>query len=149
MSLTSPASRTFRGEDTDRSSIFRLLFEWAAGMKTSLHKHRGWELVLVRSGEINAIVDGIRSTTRAGEFVELPTGSVHAIWSSMPTKFDVLGRTGLGLTMVVPEGDGGFREVPIYLKEGPWAQRPPKGRHYTASDEADELKQASLTLVPS
>ena len=117
-------------------------------MKTSLHKHEGWELVLVRSGELNAIVDGVRTAARAGEFVELPTGSVHAIWSSTPTEFDVLGRTGLGLAMLVPDGDGGLRDVPIYLKEGPWAQRPPKGRRYTSSDEADEAKQASLTLVP-
>ena len=149
MSTVPGASSTFRGEDTDSTSVFRLHFEWAAGMKTSLHKHRGWELVLVRSGELNADVDGTRSTTRAGEFVELPTGSVHAIWSSTPTEFDVLGRTGLGLTMVVPGVDGGLRDVPIYLKEGPWAQRPPKGRHYTADDEADELKQASMTLVPN
>ena len=51
--------------------------------------------------------------------------------------------------MVVPGVDGGLREVPIYLKEGPWAQRPPKGRQYTAEGEADELKRASMTLVPS
>jgi hypothetical protein len=50
--------------------------------------------------------------------------------------------------MVVP-ADGGLRDMPIYLKEGPWAQRPPKGRQYTADDEADELKRASMTLVPS
>jgi hypothetical protein len=118
-------------------------------MKTSLHKHRGWELVLVHSGKLNAVVDGTRSTTRASEFVELPTGSVHAIWSSMPTKFDVLGRTGLGLTMVVPGLDGGLRDVPIYLKEGPWAQRAPNGRQYTAEGEADDLKRASMTLFPS
>ena len=79
MSTVPGASSTFRGEDTDSTSVFRLHFEWAAGMKTSLHKHRGWELVLVRSGELNADVDGTRSTMRAGEFVELPTGSVHAI----------------------------------------------------------------------
>jgi hypothetical protein len=51
--------------------------------------------------------------------------------------------------LVVPGVDGGLRDVPIYLKEGPWAQRPPKGRQYTADDEADELKRASMTLVPS
>jgi len=39
-------------------------------------------------------------------------------------------------------------EVQIYLKEGPWAQRPPKGARYTTSDEADELKGASMTQLP-
>jgi hypothetical protein len=148
MAITPPASRTFRGNDTDRSSIFRLHFEWEAGMATSLHKHQGWELVLIRSGELNAIVDGIRSAKRAGEFIELPTGSVHAIWSTAPTEFDVLGRACLGLTFVIPTADGGLSDVPICLDEGPWAQRPPKGQRYTTAEEADELKRASLTLVP-
>ncbi|HEY8864073.1 MAG TPA: hypothetical protein VIO37_07870 [Candidatus Dormibacteraeota bacterium] len=77
-------------------------------MSTSFHKHRGWELVLIRSGELSAIVDGVRSIKREGEFIELP----------------------------------------IYMKEGPWAQRPPKGGRYTTAEKADELKRASMTLVP-
>jgi hypothetical protein len=77
VATASPASRTFRGEDTDRSSVFRLHFE------------------------------------------------------------------------VVPADGGGVRDVPIYMNEGPWAQRPPKGRRHTTADKSDELKRASMTLVPS
>lgn len=148
MGATLPAAATLRGDDAGRSSVFRLHFEWAAGMSTSLHKHGGWELVLVRSGELNSMVNGIRNATGANEFIELPVGSIHAIWSLAPTEFDVLGRTGLGLTMVIPT-DGGVREVPVYLREGPWAQRPPTGKPYTAPDEVDELRRASMTLIHS
>lgn len=129
--------------------MFELHFEWAAGMSTSLHKHRGRELVLVRSGELNAIVDGVRQAARAREFVDLPAGSVHAIWSSTPTEFDVLGQSGLGLTMVIPDGDGGTREVLVYLREGPWAETPPAGEQYTPEDQLDAFRQASITLIPA
>jgi hypothetical protein len=147
MAAALPASSTLRGEDIGLSSVFSLHFEWAGGDSTSLHKHRGWELVLVRSGELNGIVDGLRKTARAQEFMDLPAGSIHAIWSSTPTEFDVLGQRGLGLTMVIPTEAGGSREVPIYLREGPWAQRPPKRKHYTPEDDVDALRRASITLI--
>ena len=147
MAATPAASSTLRGEDTGLSSVFSLHFEWAGGDSTSLHKHRGWELVLVRSGELNGIVDGRRKTTRAQEFMDLPAGSIHAIWSSTPTEFDVLGQCGLGLTMIIPTEDSGIREVPIYLREGPWVQRPPKGKQYTSEDDVDALRRASITLI--
>jgi hypothetical protein len=104
---------------------------------------------LVRSGELNGIVDGLRKTARAQEFMDLPAGSIHAIWSSTPTEFDVMGQRGLGLTMVIPTKDGSIREVPIYLREGPWAQRPPKGEPYTPEGHVDALRRDSITLLRS
>jgi len=124
-----------------------LHFEWSAGNSTSLHKHRGWELVLVRDGQLEGIVDGARKTVRAQEFMELPTGSTHAIWSTVPAEFDVLGQRGLGLTMVVPDEEHGMRDVRVYLREGPWAERPPRGQKYTAEAALDALRQASITLI--
>ncbi len=79
--------------------------------------------------------------------MELPTGSIHAIWSTTSTEFDVLGQRGLGLTMVVPDEEHGIREVPVYLWEGPWAERPPRGQKYTAEAALDGLRRASITLI--
>jgi hypothetical protein len=137
-----------RGEDTGLSSIFTLHFDWMGRNSTSLHKHHGWELVLVRTGKLHGMVDGVRKTARAHEFMDLPAGSVHAIWSSTAVEFDVLGQRGLGLTMVVP-GEDGRRDVPIYLREGPWAEPPPTGEKHTPEDEVDALRRASVTLIPS
>jgi hypothetical protein len=81
--------------------------------------------------------------------MDLPEGSIHAIWSLSTTEFDVLGQRGLGLTMVVPKEDGGIREVPVYLREGPWAQPLPKGKQYTTDDQVDALRRASITLIRS
>jgi len=64
-------------------------------MRTSLHKHKGFELVLVREGRLHAIVDGTRFSAGQDEFIELPTGSVHAIWSEAEVTFDVLARADL------------------------------------------------------
>ncbi len=103
----------------------------------------------MRDGQLNGIVDGVRQTVRAQEFMELPTGSIHAIWSTVPTEFDVLGQRGLGLTMVVPNEEHEMREVPVFLREGPWAERPPRGQKYTGEAALDALRQASITLIRS
>jgi hypothetical protein len=117
-------------------------------MRTSLHKHKGFELVLVRSGSLHAIVDGIRLSAGQGEFIELPAGSVHAIWSEAEVTFDVLGESGLGLSMVVPDGRGGVRDVAIYGPDGPWRQKPPEGTSFTTEAEMDELRTLSQTFIP-
>jgi hypothetical protein len=85
-----------------------------------------------------------RGTRR--EFIELPTGSANAIWSEAEVTFDVLGQSGLGLTMVVPDGRGGVRDVPVYGPDGPWRQKPPEGASFTSDAELDELRTASQTL---
>ena len=51
---------SLRGLDQGDYEIFALHFTWAGGMRTSLHKHNGFELVLVREGRLRAIVDGTR-----------------------------------------------------------------------------------------
>jgi quercetin dioxygenase-like cupin family protein len=89
-----PAS-SLRGLDQGDYEIFALQFTWAAGTRTSLHKHKGFELVLVREGRLHAIVDGTRLSAGQGEFIELPAGSAHAIWSEAEVTFDVLGRADL------------------------------------------------------
>ena len=61
--------------------------------------------------------------------------------------FDVLGQSGLGLTMVVPDGQGEVRDVPIYGPDGPWRQKPPEGRSFTTDAELDELRTLSQTLI--
>jgi hypothetical protein len=107
---------------------------------------QGFELVLVRDGRLHAIVDGTRLRAGQGEFIELPTGSAHAIWSAAEVTFDVLGQSGLGLTMVVPDGRGGVRDVPVYGPDGPWRQKPPEGASFTSDAQLDELRTASQTL---
>ncbi len=116
-------------------------------MRTSLHKHKGFELVLVRDGRLHAIVDGTRLSAGQGEFIELPAGSAHAIWSENAVTFDVVGQSRLGLTMLVPEGDGRVREVPIYGPDGPWRQKPPEGASFTTEAELDELRTLSQRLI--
>jgi hypothetical protein len=142
-----PAASSLRGLDQGDYETFALHFIWAAGMRTSLHKHRGFELVLVRAGRLHAIVDGTRLTAGQGEFIELPAGSVHAIWSEAEVKFGVLGQRGLGLTMVVPDGRGGVKDVPVYGPDGPWRQKPPEGASFTTEAELDELRTLSQTLI--
>ena len=131
----------------DEETVFRIHFDWNEPQSTSLHKHAGWELVLVLRGEVESICDGRRGLTRAGEFLELPEGSAHAIWTSTESSFDVIGRQGLGLTMVVPGEDasGGVIEVPIYGPDGPWRQEPPAGGAYTSADDLDRLRTLSQT----
>src|SRR5260370_22207546 len=141
-----PAS-SLRGPDQGDYEIFALHFTWAASMRTSLHKHKGFELVLVRDGRLHAIVDGTRLSAGQGEFIELPAGSAHAIWSENAVAFDVVGQSRLGLTMLVPEGDGRVREVPIYGPDGPWRQKPPEGASFTTEAELDELRTLSQTLI--
>jgi hypothetical protein len=104
-------------------------------------------MVLIRSGELHAVVDGIHKVGREPEFIELPAGSVHAIWCSAAVEFEVMGQRGLGLTMIVPSDDGGVREIPIYLREGPWSQRPPRGQKYSEPNVVDELRRASSRLI--
>ena len=53
------AASSLRGLDQGDYQIFALHFTWAAGMRTSLHKHKGFDLVLVRDGRL-------RSSTAAG-----------------------------------------------------------------------------------
>ena len=141
------AASSLRGLDQGDYEIFALHFTWAAGMRTSLHKHKGFELVLVRDGRLQAIVDGTRLSAGQGESIELPTGSVHAIWSEAEVTFDVLGQSGLGLFMVVPDGRGGVRDAPIYGPDGPWRQRPPEGVSFTTEAELDELRTLSQRLI--
>jgi len=126
--------------------MFALHFTWSAGIRTSLHKHRGFELVLVRNGRVNPILNGTRLSAGPAEFIELPAGSAHAIWSEIETTFDVLGERGLGLTMIVPDGLGQVREVPIYSLDGPWRQDPPAGSPLTSEAELAELRNLSRTL---
>jgi hypothetical protein len=116
-------------------------------MRTSLHKHKGFELVLVREGRLHAVVDGTRLSAGQGEFIQLPAGSAHAIWSEAEVTFDVLGHSELGLTMVVPDGRGGVRDVSIYGPDGPWRQKPPEGKSFTTDAELDELRTLSQTLI--
>ncbi len=140
------AAASLRGLDQGDYEIFAIHFTWAAGMRTSLHKHRGFELVLIRDGRLNAVVDGTKLSARAAEFIELPAGSAHAIWSEVEVSFDVLGQSGLGLTMLVADGVGGVKEVPVYGTEGPWRQHPPPGSQFTSETEMDELRRISQTL---
>src|SRR5260370_11120162 len=100
------AESSFGGFTQGDHEFFALHFTWSAGMRTSLHKHTGFELVLVRSGRVNAIVDGTRLNAGPDEFIELPAGSAHAISSEVETTFDVLGQQGLALTMLVPARQG-------------------------------------------
>jgi hypothetical protein len=140
------AATSLRRLDQGDYEVFALHFDLAAGLRTSLHKHSGFELVLVRSGRLHAIVDGSRSSAGPAEFIELPAGWPHAIWSEVEASFDVVGQSGLGLTMIVPDGGGGIKEVPVYGTEGPWRQDPPPGLHYTTEAEMDELRRLSQTL---
>jgi Cupin domain len=111
-----------------------------------VHSHAGWEIVLVVSGELRYVLDGERAAAMSGRFLELPAGSVHAIWAPGEVVFDVIGQQGLGLTIVVPDGGGGMRRVPVYLPDGPWAQELPAGATYTPVDELERLRRASLAL---
>jgi hypothetical protein len=49
--------------------------------------------------------------------------------------------------MVVPDGRGGVRDVPIYGPDGPWRQKPPEGKSFTTDAELDELRTLSQTLI--
>jgi hypothetical protein len=140
------AESSLRGLDQGDHEIFALHFTWSAGMRTSLHKHRGFELVLVRSGRVHAIVDGTRLNAGPAEFIDLPADSAHAIWSKVESTFDVLGQRGLGLTMLVPDGQGQVKEVPIYGSEGPWRQNAPPGSALTTEAELERLRGLSQTL---
>jgi hypothetical protein len=140
------AASSLRGLDPGDHEIFALHFTWSAGMRTSLHKHSGFELVLVRSGRVHAIVDGTRLSAGPTEFIELPAGSAHAIWSEVEATFDVLGQRGLGLTMLVPDGSGQVKDVTVYGSEGPWRQDPPAGMAFTTQAEMEQLRSFSHTL---
>jgi len=144
-----PVASNLRGLDQGEYEMFALHFTWAAGTRTSMHKHMWFELVLGRDVRLHGIVYGSRSSAEPGEFIELPAGSAHAIWSQEDVIFDVFGQSGLGLTVLVPEGDGKLREVPVYGTEGPWRQEPPPGMHYTTEAEMDELRRLSQTLFQS
>jgi hypothetical protein len=48
--------------------------------------------------------------------------------------------------MVVPDGRGGVRDVPVYGPDGPWHQKPPEGASFSSDAELDELRTASQTL---
>jgi len=139
------AESSLRGLDQGDYDMFALHFSWSAGMRTSLHKHRGFELVLVRSGRVHAIIDGTRLSAGPTEFIE-PAGSAHAIWSEVEATFDVLGQRGLGLTLLVPDGSGQVKEVPVYGSEGPWRQDPPAGIAFTTEAELEQLRSLSHTL---
>ena len=78
--------------------MFSLHFEWTDPLRTSLHRHQGWELVLVRDCRLLSVSDGRQGSTKPGGFLELPAGSAHAIWSERPYSFAVKGN-GLGLWM--------------------------------------------------
>jgi mannose-6-phosphate isomerase-like protein (cupin superfamily) len=140
---------TLRDRDAGENEVFRLHFEWTGETRTSLHKHRGWELVLVLTGTIGAVVDGKRTAAGPGEYIHLPAVTAHAIWAEEPASFEVIGVRGLGLTMIVPTASGERSEVPIYSREGRWAQDPPPGLSYTSGQEADRLRRLSLTLLNS
>jgi hypothetical protein len=129
------------------AQVFLAHFDWNEPTATSLHKHDGWELVLVRSGELRSILDGHRSVTRAGSFLDLPGGSIHAIWTESAAGFDVIGLQGLGLTLIVPDDRASrVREIPIYSRDGPWRQDPPSGASYTAKEDLDRWRRLSQTL---
>jgi hypothetical protein len=129
------------------AEVFVAHFDWSEPVATSLHRHAGWELVLVRSGELRSILDGRRTVTRAGSFLELPAGSVHAIWTESAAAFDVVGLQGLGLTMLVPdELRQGVREMPVYAPDGPWRQEPQPGASYTSEADVDTWRRLSQTL---
>jgi hypothetical protein len=140
------AAAGLRGLDQGDHEIFALHFTWSAGMRTSMHKHRGFELVLVRRGRVHAIIDGTRLSAGPSEFLELPAGSAHAIWSEVESTFDVIGQRGLGLIMLVPDGSGQLKEVPVYGSEGPWRQDPPAGKAFTTEAEMERLRTLSQTL---
>jgi len=94
------AETSLRGLDEGEYEMFALHFDWAAGLRTSLHKHSGFELVLIRSGRLHAIVDGNRLSAGQGEFIELPAGSAHAIWSETEVTFDAVSYTHLTLPTI-------------------------------------------------
>jgi hypothetical protein len=140
------AASTLRGLDSGDNHVFSLHFEWTGPLRTSLHRHRGWELVLVRGGRLLSICDSRRGTTEPGGFLELPAGRAHAIWSEGPCLLDVIGQADLGLWMLVPDPDGRIRDVPIYDLEGPWRLASPAGTPLTSPDEAARLRELSQTL---
>jgi hypothetical protein len=140
------AASTLRGLDSGDHQVFSLHFEWTGPLRTSLYKHRGWELVLVRDGRLLSICDGRRGATEPGGFLELLAGSAHAIWSEGPCTFEVMGQADLGLWMVVPDRDGSLRDVPIYDLEGPWRMQPPAGTPLTLPEEVARLRQLSQKL---
>ena len=140
------AASTLRGLDSGDYQVFRLHFEWTSPLRTSLHRHQGWELVLVRDGRLLSICDSRRGVTEPGGFLELPAGSAHAIWSEGPCSFEVMGQAGLGLWMIVPDRDASVRDVPIYDLEGPWRLPPPAGTPLTTPAEVARLRDLSQTL---
>lgn len=140
------AASTLRGLDSGEYEVFSLHFQWTDPLRTSLHRHQGWELVLVRDGRLLSVCDGRRRLTKPGGFLELPAGSAHAIWSEGPCSFDVMGQAGLGLWIIVPNGGGAVRDIPIYDREGPWSMMPSAGMPLTPSDEVARLRQLSQTL---
>ncbi len=89
---TTDAATTVRGRDDGECAVFRLRCEWSAGTTTSAHSHAGWEVVLVASGELRCVLDGERAAVTSGRFLELPAGSVHAIWAAGEAVFDVIGQ---------------------------------------------------------
>lgn len=145
MNAIDPAT-TVRGLDTGRAAVFLLHCDWRAGTGTSLHRHAGWELVLVERGALRYVLDRDRGTATAGSHLKLPAGSTHAIWAEEAVVFDVIGEEGLGLTIVVPDGDG-TTGVPVYGPTGPWAQEPPPGVARTTPEEMDRLRLASQSLL--
>lgn len=141
------AASTLRGLDSGEHRVFSLHFEWINPLRTSLHRHQGWELVLVRDGRLLSICDGRRAATEPGAFLQLPVGSAHAIWSEGPCTFEVMGQAGLGLWMLVPDPGGRIHDVPIYDLDGPWRLPPPAGTPLTSPDQAARLRELSQTLL--
>lgn len=141
MSATDPS------REPQAAAVFLLDCDWTAGTGTTLHKHAGWELALVRRGELRYVLDGRPGDVGVGGYLELPAGSVHALWADADISFTVIGQQGLGLTVVVPDGRDGTKEVPVFGREGPWAQEPPRGASYTAADDLARLRRESARLV--
>jgi hypothetical protein len=78
--------------------------------------------------------------------VEGASGRRYSIETSVFWDAAVLGQSGFGLTMVVPDGRSGVTDVPIYGPDGPWRQKPPEGASFTSDSDLDELRTASQTL---